>query len=246
MPVIIDTSVIVAAALTTERYHEQCVELFDKFRAKNERMFPRIVVFDFGNVLVRWDPKFGFPKRSQEEIDRFFSEFDFHDFNHYQDAGRSLSDGIAATQATQPEWVPWLTEYLEGYPNTLRGPVQGMYSIVRELKDNGVPIYGLTNWWEELYHFAEDSTPAIRLMDGVVVSGIEKVAKPEPKIFHLISERYGFQPEAAVFIDDSPKNVAGAEAVGFTGIHFQNAAKLRQQLHDLGFPIQRTSTIEAE
>jgi len=199
---------------------------------------PRVVVFDFGNVLIWWDPKFGFPKRSKEEVDRFFRDFDFHNFNHYQDAGRSISEGLAAVAATQPEWVPWLEEYLEGYPNTLRGPVEGMYKIVRELKDNGVPVYGLTNWWSDLYHFAEESTPAIQLMDGVVVSGREKVAKPGPEIFHLLADRYGFQPEEAVFIDDSPKNVAGAEAVGYTGIHFKDAATLRRQLHDLGFPIR--------
>jgi len=196
-----------------------------------------VVVFDFGNVLIQWDPRYGFPQRSPAEVDRFFNEFDFVSFNHEQDAGRSVPDGLVAVGETDPQWVPWLMEYLGGYPNTLRGPVPGSYDIVAELKQNGVRLYGLTNWWADLYHHAEDATPAIGLLDGVVVSGREGIAKPSPEIFHLIANRFGFDPENAVFIDDSEKNVAAAEAVGFHGVHFTDAAALRAELHALGLPI---------
>lgn len=196
-----------------------------------------VVVFDFGNVLIQWDPRFAFPNRTAEEVDRFFTEFDFVGFNHQQDAGRSFADGLAYVAQTEPQWVPWLQEYLAGYPHTLRGPMPGADEIVAELKRNDVKVYGLTNWWDELYHEAVAATPAIGLLDGVVVSGKEGIAKPDLAIFRLIANRFGFEPAEAVFTDDSATNVAAAQAAGFHGIVFQGVDQLRADLHALGLPI---------
>jgi len=196
-----------------------------------------VVVFDFGNVLIKWDPRYAFPQRDAEEVDRFFDEFDFVAFNHEQDAGRPFAEGIAHVAATEPQFVPWLREYLVGYTRTLRGPVPGTFDIVSELKSNGVRVYGLTNWWADLYKHAVAATPAIRLLDGVVVSGSEGIAKPDPQIFRLIANRFDFDPERAVFIDDSPVNVAASEAVGFHGIQFTDAGELRAKLIALGLPL---------
>jgi len=192
------------------------------------------VVFDFGNVLLRWEPKAAFPQRSEAEVERFFTEFDFETFNHFQDAGRSIADGLAAVRATHPEWEPWITDYLENYPLTILGPMDGMLELVQELKANGIKLYGLTNWWQELYHHAPDTIPAINLMDGVVVSGYEKFAKPDPQIYEILISRFNINPATAVFVDDRQINITAANHLGFHGLLFTAEPALRKTLSGLG------------
>jgi len=191
------------------------------------------VIFDFGNVLLHWEPREAFPSRTAAEIDQFFTDFDFASFNHLQDAGRSLADGLAAVHTINPEWESWIMEYLHNYDLTITSPVNGMLELVTELKAAGFRLYGLTNWWEELYHHAPEKIAAIQLMDGVVVSGIEKYAKPDPQIYQILINRFDINPATSVFVDDRADNITAAENLGFTGILFSDEPALRQALTNL-------------
>jgi len=199
------------------------------------------VVFDLGNVLVRWDPYRPFVGRVPErDTDAFLVGFDFLAFNHRQDAGRSWADARADLAASAPEHLPAFDVYVEHFADTLTGPVPGSHELVRDLRAAGVRLLGLTNWSAETFHLAEPAAPAIGLLEDVLVSGEVGVAKPDPRMFALLTQRFGLRPERTVFTDDSATNVAAGAAAGFDAILFTTAEALRTELLARGVTVPRT------
>ncbi|HEY0432764.1 MAG TPA: HAD-IA family hydrolase, partial [Chitinophagaceae bacterium] len=98
-------------------------------------------------------------------------------------------------------------------------------------------LYALTNWSAETFPHALERFAFFKLFDGVVVSGAEKMRKPSAEFYRVMLDRYHIDPSRAIFIDDSLRNVKGAEAVGITGIHFHNALQLKESLQRLGVDI---------
>jgi 2-haloacid dehalogenase len=195
------------------------------------------VVYDFGNVLIRWDPYGAFDPGRRAEVDSWMAELDFPAFNHLQDAGRTWAQARAELAETRPDLVPLVDEYFGNFTGTLLGPVPGSERLVRELKSLGLRLYGLTNWSSDLFHHAEPVAPAIGLMDGVVVSGLVGAAKPDPRIFERLMTDFDVDPECAVFVDDSAANVAAARELGFRTVHFTDTPTLRAALRTLGIPV---------
>lgn len=190
-----------------------------------------VVVLDLGNVLVRWDPYGAYEGRmARADVDRFFAEVDFAALNHRQDAGRPWADARAELLATHPAHVNALDLYVRHFADTLSGPVPGSADVVRDLAAAGVRLLGLTNWSAETFHHAAPAAPAIGLLEAVLVSGEVGLAKPDPAIFRLLAHRFAVEPADAVFVDDSPANVAAAREVGFDGIVFTDAPALRRDL----------------
>ena len=112
----------------------------------------------------------------------------------------------------------------------MNGALEDSLAVVSELRARGTPLYVISNWSAETWHHATEQFAFLDWFDGLVISGLEGVAKPDPKIFHLACERYNLTPERAVFVDDMAANVESARALGFHGIHFTDAAALRRQL----------------
>jgi 2-haloacid dehalogenase len=164
-------------------------------------------------------------------------DFDFLAWNDVQDAGGTWDDGVDVVRRSHPHWERHVQAYRENFEESMRTPVPGTADLVRELHAAGVPMWGLTNWSHELYPHAPRLHPVLDLLEGVVVSGTEKVAKPDPAIFELAVARTGLRPEDLVFVDDSQKNVAAAIEAGLDGILFTSADDLRVQLHDRGLPV---------
>ncbi|WP_098482355.1 HAD family hydrolase [Georgenia soli] len=193
------------------------------------------VVFDLGRVLVGWEPYLALADRmTRDEWETFSAAVDFPAVNHAMDAGLPHADAIARVEASHPEHAATLARYCSNFAATLTGPVDGTTEIVGELASAGTRLVGLTNWSAETFHHAAVSSPVIERLEGVVVSGREGVVKPDPAIFRILVDRHGLRPEATVFVDDSPANVAGAEAIGIRGLVFTDAAQLRADLVELG------------
>ncbi|NKY12365.1 HAD-IA family hydrolase [Cellulomonas hominis] len=189
------------------------------------------VVFDLGNVLVRWDPAAAFAGVLPDvEVQRFLADVDFPALNQRQDAGRPWAEARAEVADRHPEHVAALDLYVERFAHALPGEVPGSAAVVDDLRAAGVRVLGLTNWSAETFHHAVPAAPAIGRLEAVVVSGQEGVAKPDPRIFRLLATRHGLVPGRTVFTDDSPANVAAAEAEGFQGVLFTDAAALRAEL----------------
>ncbi|MCB7137558.1 HAD family hydrolase [Cellulosimicrobium marinum] len=208
---------------------------------QGERRAVDAVLYDFGNVLVGWDPYRAYDGLGRDVVDAFFADVDFRTLNHERDAGATWDDARARVAATHPQHVPLLDRYLDRFPATLTGPVDGSEELVRELDGLGVRLYGLTNWSAELYPHAAPAAPATTLMRDVLVSGREGLAKPDPAIFSLAIARFGLDPARTLFTDDSPANVDAAARLGLRTHLFEHTPGLRAALRDLGVPVSPAS-----
>ena len=112
----------------------------------------------------------------------------------------------------------------------LKGEIPGMRDLIHALKQRGYKMYGLTNWSAEKLPLAWERYEVLRAMDGVIVSGEEKMIKPSPDIYKCLLTRFNLQPENCIFIDDNAENRAAAQALGFEVIGFENAAQLQREL----------------
>ena len=200
----------------------------------------RGIIWDFGNVLIDWDPRPAIVAGVGEaEADRFLvaEDFDFMAWNHLRDAGATWDDGEAEVRRTHPHWAEHAAAYRANFELSMVGPVPGTAELVAELHAAGVRQLGLTNWSHELYPAAPRLYPVLDLLDDVVVSGTEKVAKPDPAIFEIAVRRAGIPAEELVFVDDRPDNVAAAIESGLDGVVFTDAERLRHDLRERGLPV---------
>jgi 2-haloacid dehalogenase len=133
---------------------------------------------------------------------------------------------------------PHRRELIEAYPqrfaDTLGDAVAGTVTILEELHAAGVPLLALSNWSAETFRVARSTYPFLDLFDGIVVSGEERVAKPDGRIFAILLERYGLVAADTVFIDDSPANITAARAAGLVTIHYESPGRLRERLVQVG------------
>jgi 2-haloacid dehalogenase len=198
------------------------------------------VIWDLGDVLIRWSPYAAVAAGVGEEEARRFMEaedFDFLAWNHVQDAGGTWADGEDAVRRSHPHWERHAIAYRENFEAALVGEVPGTADLVRELSAAGVPQFGLTNWSDELYPHAPRLFPVLDLLDDVVVSGTEKVAKPDPAIFEIAVARSGLAASELLFVDDKEANVGAAIECGLDGVLFTGAGDLRRRLRERGLPV---------
>jgi 2-haloacid dehalogenase len=158
-------------------------------------------------------------------------------WNHGPDSGGTWDEAEALVRRTHPHWVDHALAYRANFAESLLGEVPGAVDVVRDLNAAGIPMWGLTNWSHELYPHAPARFAFLELLESVVVSGTEGMAKPDPRIFELVSERSGLPPGRLVFVDDRATNVDGARAVGMDGIVFTGAEALRTALREGGLPV---------
>nr|WP_269822570.1 HAD family phosphatase [Aggregatibacter actinomycetemcomitans] len=189
-----------------------------------------------GGVLVDWNPRHLYRKifSNDAEMERFLAEVCNSEWNARQDAGRSWSEGVAEAVKQHPQYEAEIRAYHERWTETLNGAIDDTVALLEPLKRSSVRLLALTNWSNETFHFAEERFPFLTEFEGILVSGYERLAKPDPRIFNLLIERYHLNPQHTVFIDDNLRNVEGARNVGLHTLQFTHAQKLKQDLITLG------------
>jgi 2-haloacid dehalogenase len=201
---------------------------------------PAAVVFDLGNVLVRWDPHPAIAAGvGNDEAERFLAaaDFDFLAWNHLQDGGRTWDEAEAEVEATHPHWARHAASYRAEFAHSLLGAVDDSVAVLRELHTAGVRLVALTNWSSELFPHARERFAFLTLFEDIVVSGDEGVAKPAPEIFARLQQRLGLALDRCVFVDDKAENVAAAARAGMDAIVFTDGAHLRDDLRARGLPV---------
>ena len=190
------------------------------------------IIFDFGNVLVEWHPERVYGEYFGDEAKAwwFLRHVTDLDWRQRIDAGESQEACIRELQARQPEYAEAIELYRIKRREMLTGEMPGMREIVEWLLVNGYGVYGLTNWSMETFPEARMRFGILQLIDRYVVSGAEKLVKPDPRLFRVLLERYGLKAEECTFIDDNEANVQAAQALGMEGIVFHGAEDLREQL----------------
>ncbi|WP_298849663.1 HAD family phosphatase [uncultured Ruegeria sp.] len=195
----------------------------------------KAVVFDIGNVLIRWDPHLAWLEEmgSREAVAEFLTRIDFLERNLRADGGEVFAD--LAAELDDAEDRQRLSVYVERYGATVPNKIEGTWQLLYRLKEQGTPVHAITNWSAETWPVGVGAHPELGDVFGVtVVSGQEKLLKPRPEIFHLLCERAGLPPESCIFIDDGLHNVEGARAVGMDGIHFTTPQALEGALIERG------------
>jgi 2-haloacid dehalogenase len=198
---------------------------------------PRVVIFDFGGVLVDWNPRYLYRQLfpgDPDGMERFLAEVCTSEWNQQQDAGRPWADAVSELIGRYPAQADLIRAYRERWNEMLRGPIDGSVAILGELRDAGYRLLGLTNWSHETFPLARARYPFFGWFDGIVVSGEEKLIKPDRRLFVRLIERYRVDPAHAVFIDDTLHNVEAAVALGIHAIHFRSPAALREELIAIG------------
>lgn len=180
-----------------------------------------ILVFDVGNVLIRWDPRFLYETMfdDAERMEWFLANVCTHDWNLEMDRGAAFADQVAALCARHPEWEAEIRAFDERWAEMVPGAVEPNMTLLERLLGRGEPIYAITNFSREKWVEAQARFPLLTRFEGVVVSAHERLIKPDPAIYRTLLDRYGLEAGRCLFIDDSEKNVAGARAVGMRALH---------------------------
>jgi 2-haloacid dehalogenase len=197
---------------------------------------PTAVVFDLGGVLIDWDPRYLYRKLFDDEaaMEKFLADVVSPDWNGQQDSGRTWAEAVEVLSREHPEQRDLIAAYWHRWQETLGDAIAPTVAILEELRDAGIRLYALSNWSAETFPVARPRYPFLDWFDGIVISGEEKVAKPDPEIFRHLLGRYALDPATTVFIDDSEANVRAAAVEGITALRFVDAATLRNDLRRLG------------
>jgi len=202
------------------------------------------LVFDVGNVLLEWDPRFLYRKLfagDEEAMERFLAEIDFFAWNLHQDRGRSFAEGVAEACRQFPQYCELIRLYDERYEETLSGPIAGVVEILEALHNAGHPLFALSNWSAEKFHLVRPHYPFFDCFQTIIISGEVGLAKPDVRIFRLAQEKIKRQPGDCLLIDDSLKNCQAAASLGFQIINFQSPEQLRQALAQYGIVMPKAS-----
>ncbi|MGK8888689.1 HAD family hydrolase [Burkholderia gladioli] len=201
----------------------------------------KAVVFDFGGVLIDWNPDYLYRQLIPDPAERrrFLTEVCGMDWVVRQDAGQSLEAGTAEKLAAFPEHEALIRAFYARWPEMIAGTFEPGVALVERLHEAGMPLYGLTNWSAETFPYAWERYAVLRRFRDIVVSGRVRLAKPDPAIYREMAARIeasqpGIAPADLVFIDDNPHNAAAAAALGWHGIHHTDFERTLARLRELG------------
>jgi 2-haloacid dehalogenase len=185
------------------------------------------IVFDFGGVLVDWNPRYLFKDifNDDEKMEHFLGNICSDSWNIQQDAGRTLADGTKILQEQFPEDSEMIQKFYDGWEVMLKDEIPENTKLLSQFNREKFRLWGLTNWSGETFPIA---------LEGIVVSGDEKMIKPNEEIYLLLLERYSLKAEESIFIDDNYKNIIAANKLGFHTIHFTENVNLEKRLQELG------------
>jgi 2-haloacid dehalogenase len=192
----------------------------------------RTVIFDVGGVLVDWDPKHLYRKvfDDEDEMEQFLAEVCTWEWHHRHDKGVPFSESIPALTSAFPDHADLIAMWESRYLEMVAGEIVGMPAVLRDLHARGDRLIVLSNMPSEVWVPLTELFDWFSLFDGAVVSGDEKIVKPDPAIYRSLVERFGVDPAQSTFVDDRVENVDAARAMGFDAVLFTDAASLRDAL----------------
>lgn len=206
------------------------------------------VIFDIGNVLLAWDPRYLYRRLIPDDLARehFLTEVCTMEWITEMDRGVSFSEAVARRAEQFPAYAELLIAYDKQWHETLGGVIEGSVALLGELREAGVPLYALTNFSAEKFAEVRVAHEFFDWFDGLVVSGEEQLVKPDPAFYRVLLDRYGVDPSRAVFIDDRAANVTAARELGMTALQFFEPTQLRADLAALDLPVRPAEALTGE
>lgn len=193
------------------------------------------VIFDFGNVLLEWNPRHVYRRYFENEstMERFLHEVNFMEWNAQQDKGRTFAQGVAELSTQFPHYSELIQAYHDNWEDSIGDYFAGTVEIMKRLKAQGYSLYGLSNWSAETFPLAREKYDFFNLLDDIVISGEVGMIKPEPEIFEHLLQKIGRKANECLFIDDAAANIEQAQKMGFATIQFESAEQLEDELRKL-------------
>lgn len=194
------------------------------------------VVFALGGVLIDWSPRHLYRRLFDDEaaMERFLAEVCTQQWNEQQDAGRSWSEAVATLSARYPQHAGLIQAYRARWEEMLGGPMAPSVAVLDELRGRSLRLYALTHWSHETIPVAWERYDFLHWFAGVMVSGEERLTKPDPAIFQRLIARFGLLPQRTIYIDDTPRHVEASRRLDMHGLLFRDALTLRAQLCEAG------------
>ena len=196
----------------------------------------KAIIFDFGNVLLEWDPRNVYQRYfpdDPEGMERFLKEVDFMNWNSQQDKGRPFSEGVTILSQQFPHHADLIQAYHDHWIDSVGDPIGGTVGILSRLKEAGYSVYGLSNWSAETFPTVREKHKFFDLLDDFVISGEVGEIKPGHEIFQIMLEKIRRPAQECLFVDDSLTNIEQAQKLGFMTIHFQSPERLEASLREL-------------
>lgn len=183
---------------------------------------PHVVVFDIGHVLIDWDLRLIYEKLIEDpaKLDWFLSHVVTKDWHFEHDAGKPFAQMVAERSALYPAEARLIEAYADRWIESIPGPIPGTPALVDRLAARGVPLYAITNFGDEAFELFRPTLPQLGHMRDIVVSGVEKMVKPNDDIFAHAAARFGHAPSEMLFVDDNAANIATAQRLGWHVHHF--------------------------
>ena len=186
------------------------------------------VVFDLGGVLIDWNPRYLYKSvfNDTERMEYFINNIVTSEWNSQMDKGKPFAEAIRELTAEHPEFSKEIAMYHAGWPQMIKGEIKEGVDLLNEVKNSQkFLIFALTNWSAETFPLAYKKFPFLADFEGIVVSGEEKMIKPDKGIFLTLLERYHLNPEECLFIDDNLNNINTAKSRGMSAVHFKDPKK---------------------
>ena len=186
------------------------------------------IIFDLGGVLIDWDPRYLYRKIYQDHsaMESFLGNICTPDWNEKQDEGREIVEATRQLTLIHPEYTSQIEAFYGRWSEMLDGSITETENLLYDLhKESNYKLVALTNWSAETFPIAQERFKFLEFFEDIIVSGIEKCKKPDPRIYQILVERTGLVPQNSLFIDDSKRNIMAAEALGFQVYHFTDPAR---------------------
>ncbi len=197
---------------------------------------PTGVLWDVGNIIVRWDPRTLYSKifLDPDERDRFLKDVCTQAWHDEHDRGRTMAEGVARLTAQFPDQAPAIAAWKDRWGEMFSGVIPETVQAIEALAARDVPMFGLTNMSAETAPETFAMDPAFGHLRLIVVSGEVGLLKPDPRLFNLALERIGRPADSLLFVDDNPANIAAARQLGFATHLFADPAALAPALEGFG------------
>ncbi|MEZ4684813.1 MAG: HAD family phosphatase [Bacteroidia bacterium] len=195
------------------------------------------IIFDLGGVLIDRNPRYLYRKifDDEGEMEWVSSKSATIPWNIAQDTAAVLREATNASHPRFPEYESEISAYFSRWSEMIGGHYQDVVKIQQSLiKNPAYRVVALTNWSSQTFPWALRNFPFLHDFEGILVSGEEKLAKPDPAIYQLLLKRFNIDPDRAIFIDDSAKNIAGAWKEGITGHRYTDPERLEEYLAKMG------------
>ena len=190
-------------------------------------------LFDLGGVFFDWDPNHFYKNvfENIEEREFFLAEVCNDQWNVQQDAGRSIAEAELELIPKFPHYEKEIKMYYKNHRKMIRGVFEESIDILKKLKDKNYECYVLSNWSAETFLGMTDDYPFLKLFDGLLISGEDKLTKPDSAIYELAINRFNLNPNETVFIDDKLENIQAAKNLNLLTIHLTDPNKIEYEIN---------------